>query len=175
MTRLYQIQDQVRTRTETIAAAHGNWPCRKGCDDCCRHLASVPRVTRNEWLLIESALDSALRERIRNSAQQTRPVVCPLLDTDSGACLIYEVRPVACRSYGFYAERGKVLGCHRIETLARESHDVIWGNHESLEERLDQLGPARELFEWLATASAETQSDPSSPRQSVSGQRDGPV
>jgi Fe-S-cluster containining protein len=156
MTRLYQIQEQVQTRTEEIAAAHGNWPCRKGCDDCCRHLASVPRVTRDEWLLMETALNANLRERIRDSAQKTRPVVCPLLDEESGACLIYAVRPVACRSYGFYAERDKVLGCHRIEALARGSHAVIWGNHEALDERLAQIGLTRELFEWLATESAGT-------------------
>ncbi|HVV47965.1 MAG TPA: YkgJ family cysteine cluster protein [Bryobacteraceae bacterium] len=174
MSRLYQIQERVRARTEEIAAAHGNWPCRKGCDDCCRRLASVPRVTRDEWLLMESAIDAlppgiaaVLRERIRDSARNTRPVICPLLDPDTGACLIYTARPVACRSYGFYAERDKVLGCHRIETLARESQDVIWGNHESLEERLAHLGPARELFEWLSRASAETRSDPSFPPASV--------
>jgi Fe-S-cluster containining protein len=174
MSRLYQIQDQVRARTEEMAAAHGNWPCRKGCDDCCRHLASVPRVTRDEWLLIERAIDglpagiaAVLRERIRDSAQKSRPVICPLLDEDTGACLIYTARPVACRSYGFYAERDKVLGCHRIETLAQESQDVIWGNHESLEERLDHLGSALELFEWLATASAGTRSDPSFPPASA--------
>jgi len=167
MMRLYQIQEQVRARTGEIAAAHGNWPCRRGCDDCCRHLASVPRVTRDEWQLMEPALNANLRERIRESARQTRPVVCPLLDEDSGACLIYAVRPVACRSYGFYAERDKVLGCHRIETVARESHDVVWGNHEALDARLAQLGPARELFDWLATESAETQSGPSSPPPSA--------
>ncbi|HEY4087139.1 MAG TPA: YkgJ family cysteine cluster protein [Bryobacteraceae bacterium] len=167
MTRLYQIQEQVRARTEEIAETHGDWPCRKGCDDCCRHLASVPRVTRDEWLLIDSAIDATLRERIRASAQNTRPVICPLLDEDSGACLIYAARPVACRSYGFYAERDKVLGCHRIETLAQESQDVVWGNHEILEERLARLGQARELFKWLATTSAEKQSDPSSPPPSA--------
>lgn len=167
MTRLYHIQEQVRARTEEIAASHGNWPCHKGCDDCCRRLASVPRVTRDEWLLIDSALNPVLRERIRASAQNSRPVICPLLDEDSGACLIYAMRPIACRSYGFYAEREKVLGCHRIETLAQESQDVVWGNHEALDERLAQLGPARELFEWLAIESEGKQSDPSSPPSSA--------
>ncbi|HVY91530.1 MAG TPA: YkgJ family cysteine cluster protein [Bryobacteraceae bacterium] len=156
MNRLYQIQEQVRERTEQIAAAHGNWPCRKGCDDCCRHLAAVPRVTKDEWLLIAGAIDAmpaplaeTIRGRLRKSAGSTRPIVCPLLDMDSGACLIYAARPVACRSYGFYAARDKVLGCHRIESLAGESSAIIWGNHEPLEERLNQLGPARELPEWL--------------------------
>jgi Fe-S-cluster containining protein len=156
MNRLYQIQEQVRERTAQVAAAHGDWPCRKGCDDCCRHLAAVPRVTGDEWLLIADAIDAlptplaqTVRARLRESAGSTRPVVCPLLDMDSGACLIYAARPVACRSYGFYAERDKVLGCHRIERLAQQSADIIWGNHEPLEERMSQFGAARELPEWL--------------------------
>ncbi|HVW07794.1 MAG TPA: YkgJ family cysteine cluster protein [Bryobacteraceae bacterium] len=157
MDRLYQIQEQVRDRAANVVEAHGDWPCRKGCDDCCRHLASVPRVTREEWLPIADAIDALpatavemVRARVRASAGAMRPVVCPLLDSDSGACLIYDARPVACRSYGFYAEREKVLGCHRIEVIAGESPEVVWGNHESLEERLRQMGPAHELWEWLA-------------------------
>lgn len=156
MTPLYQIQDDVRLRTEAMAAAHGNWPCRKGCDDCCRHLAAAPRVTAEEWVLIANAIgalppDAAdtVRQRVRDSAGATRPVVCPLLDCHSGTCLVYEARPVACRAYGFYAERRDVLGCSRIELLSRESNDIVWGNHAALEERLQQLGSSAELSVWL--------------------------
>jgi len=153
---LIQIQDEVYLRSGEIASAHGNWPCRKGCADCCRHLASEPRVSRDEWLLIDRALkalpaDTAdkARGRIRDSAGNPRPVLCPLLDSDSGACLVYEARPIACRAYGFYAERGDVLGCSRIESISRESPDIIWGNQLALEDRMRQLGPAMELSEWL--------------------------
>jgi len=156
MNQLYQIQTEVRLRVQATEAAHGSWPCRKGCDDCCRHLASAPRVTEAEWGLIARAIAALpastaglVRERIRDSAPLTRPVVCPLLDSDSGTCLIYEARPVACRAYGFYAERGDVLGCSRIEALARESTDIVWGNHPALEDRLQRLGPGAELFVWL--------------------------
>lgn len=156
MAALYEIQEQIRVRTEAIAAAHGDWPCRKGCDDCCRHLASAPRITREEWLPIASAIIGLpagiaddVRQRIRDSAEMERPVVCPLLDCGSGACLVYEVRPLACRAYGFYAERQLVLGCHQIETISRQSPDVIWGNHELLEERMNQSGPAAGLSAWL--------------------------
>lgn len=158
MTPLYQIQGDVRLRTEAIATTHGNWPCRKGCDDCCRQLAAAPRVTQQEWRLIAHAIgrlppDTAgtLRRRIRESAGAARPVVCPLLDCDSGTCLVYEARPVACRAYGFYAERRDVLGCSRIESVARESADIVWGNHAALEERLQRLGPSAELCAWLAS------------------------
>jgi Fe-S-cluster containining protein len=154
MTELIQIQNDVHLRTTEIAAAHGDWPCRKGCDDCCRHLAAIPRISREEWHPIAAAIDALpaadhVRQRIRDSAAQSRPVVCPLLDTDTGACLVYDVRPVACRAYGFYAERHQVLGCTRIESLAQESPGVIWGNHAALEDRLLQLGPAAELYTWL--------------------------
>jgi Fe-S-cluster containining protein len=158
VTLLVQIQDQVRGRCEEIAEAHGDWPCRKGCDECCRHLASVPRITREEWLPIANAIAAlpgdvaeSVRQRIRDSAGMTRPVVCPLLDTGSGACLVYQARPIACRAYGFYAEREGVLGCGRIESIARESSEVVWGNHAALEGRVAQLGPAAQLFEWLAS------------------------
>jgi Fe-S-cluster containining protein len=77
-------------------------------------------------------------------------VVCPLLDTSSGTCLVYEARPIACRAYGFYAEREYVLGCNRIESIAGQRPDVIWGNHAAMEEDVARLGPAASLAEWLA-------------------------
>ncbi len=140
MTLLYQIQEDVRSRAQAITSTCETWPCRKGCDDCCRRLASAPRVTRDEWQLIAAALEalpaataeSALR-RIHASASATRPVICPLLDEDSGTCLVYEARPVACRAYGFYAERESVLGCSRIEAMALQLPHVVWGNHAVLE------------------------------------------
>ncbi|MFL6415586.1 MAG: YkgJ family cysteine cluster protein [Bryobacteraceae bacterium] len=92
-----------------------------------------------------------LRQRIRDTASLSRPIVCPLLDTSSGACLVYDARPVACRAYGFYMERGDVLGCHRIETVAQQSPDVVWGNHLTLEEKLVALGQRAELHAWLAS------------------------
>ena len=77
-------------------------------------------------------------------------MTCPLLDTDSGTCLVYEARPVACRAYGFYAERQYVLGCSRIEWIAEQAPDVVWGNQAALEDRLDGLGPAEVLSFWIS-------------------------
>jgi Fe-S-cluster containining protein len=74
-----------------------------------------------------------------------------MLDTHSGSCLIYESRPIACRTYGFYVEGKSVLGCHRIESLAEEFPDVVWGNATALEDKLQHLGPAAELHRWLDT------------------------
>jgi Fe-S-cluster containining protein len=156
MSLLHQIQDAVHHRVQEIAGAHSDWPCRKGCDDCCRSLASVPLVSHSEWQSIAGSLDALpagiaelARRRIQASASASRPVVCPLLDTAAGACLVYDARPVACRAYGFYAERDYVLGCRRIESIAQRSPDVVWGNHPALEDRLRALGAAAPLPAWL--------------------------
>jgi Fe-S-cluster containining protein len=162
MTPLYQIQREIQLRTAETAAAHPDWPCRKGCDDCCRSLASVPRIAAAEWLPIARAIvalppatAAEVRRRIRDSAGASRPVVCPLLDLASGACLVYDARPLACRAYGFYAERDAVLGCRRIETLSLESPNIVWGNHSALEARVHRLGAAAELSVWLDTLAPE--------------------
>jgi len=155
---LCQIQQSVQLRTGEIAASHPAWPCRKGCDDCCRRLAAPPEISKAEWQLIAGALNAlppdtadSARRRIANSASASAPVVCPLLDTGSGACLVYEARPVACRAYGFYAEREYVLGCSRIESIAQQSGDVVWGNHAALEDRLLLLCEAEPLSHWLTS------------------------
>jgi uncharacterized protein len=152
MTGLYEIQRAVEHRSADIASTHGAWPCQKGCADCCRNLASQPKVSRPEWERIERAilelgapLSAVLRQRMRESTGK----VCPLLDEQAGVCRIYEARPIACRTYGFYSERDAILGCHRIESLAQESSDIIWGNHDSVLRDLDSLGPAKELAIWL--------------------------
>ena len=157
MAGLYQIQEAVRLRAQEITDTYAEWPCRKGCDDCCRNLASIPQVTSPEWELLAAALDAlplevaeGVRQRIRENAGRPRPVSCPLLDTRTGSCLVYQARPVACRAYGFYAERQYVLGCARIETLAGEGHGVVWGNHTALEERLQGLGTQAKLSEWMS-------------------------
>jgi Fe-S-cluster containining protein len=157
---LHQIQQEVHRRATAIEADHGAWPCRKGCADCCRGLAAEPRISEDEWLVLSAAIAklptaiaaSAL-QRIRQSAGQPRPVVCPLLDEASSSCLVYEARPIACRTYGFYAEREAVLGCHQIESLGEQSPGILWGNHAALNERLSQLGQARELSTWLESES----------------------
>lgn len=67
-------------------------------------------------------------------------------------CRIYEARPIACRTYGFYADRDGVLGCEKIAKIADEDRDVLWGNHEAVMRALTEIapGPTKSLLEWLA-------------------------
>lgn len=157
---LTQLHTDIDDRVALIRSAHADWPCAKGCDRCCRRLASVPALTAAEWTLLQDGLAALppaqldeIRRRVAALAEAAvRPVVCPMLDEASGACPVYLSRPVACRTYGFYIERDKGLYCHDIEAqeAAGELAGVVWGNHEAVDRRLATLGEARPLTEWFS-------------------------
>jgi hypothetical protein len=58
---------------------------------------------------------------------------------------------VACRTYGFYAQRDKGLYCKDIETRVADGalDDVVWGNHDAVDRQLAGLGESRGLTEWF--------------------------
>jgi Fe-S-cluster containining protein len=152
VSKLYQIDAAIDARASQIVTHHEGWPCRRGCADCCRSLAAVPTISAVEWQRMRAAyrqLPDAVRERVHAALASLddtkRPVVCPFLDPDNGACLIYDARPIRCRSYGFYAEREGVLGCQRIEAIAYSGAAVVWGNHAALDFELSRLTETKSL------------------------------
>lgn len=158
---LVRLHADIDARVRSIRASHPDWPCAKGCATCCRRLAEVPPLARAEWDLLREgilALPEALRREVTagigalaDSAE--RPIRCPLLDAQTGACRVYAYRPVACRSYGFYVQRGQGLYCTEIEyrVAAGDWADAIWGNQDAVDRRLAGLGDRRELPDWLRT------------------------
>lgn len=72
--------------------------CRAGCDACCRHLS----VFAIEAAALKEALDALPEteaELIRRKAGTATPEgACPLLH--DGLCLLYEARPIICRTHG---------------------------------------------------------------------------
>lgn len=160
MTTLTRIHLDIDARVASIRENHADWLCGKGCDNCCRRLAEVPQLTSVEWALLRQGLAALAPERLAEisrkmaalAEQNSRPLVCPLLDEASGACPVYAQRPVACRSYGFYVQRDLGLYCHDIEKLVAEGAlaDVVWGNHDVIDQQLGILGEKRPLTEWFA-------------------------
>lgn len=148
---LFQLREAVEARSQATLARYPDWPCRKGCDHCCRSLAQWPELSTFEWKQIETGL-RALPAEVRAKVEERRtarpagpPYPCPYLDAAAGACLIYEHRPIACRAYGFYVDdRGMGLYCGiiREKVEAGELDAVVWGNHAALEARVEAtLGP----------------------------------
>lgn len=149
---------EIDARVSDTRSAHAYWPCKEGCDLCCRSLPRLPTITEPEWRRLRVAierLDASTVERIRArlaSAPERGPLTCPLLDPERGACLVYEARPIACRTYGYYAERDAGLHCERVTRAIDEHGDgeaILWGNGEAILRELDEHGEASSLREWM--------------------------
>jgi Fe-S-cluster containining protein len=162
MNPLVQLHIDIDDRVKSILTDHTDWLCGKGCDGCCRQLARVPQITIAEWDLLREGLTELAPEQFKEIAKRmaaqplSRPVTCPLLDLTTGACPVYIHRPVACRTYGFYVQRDLGLYCHDIELKVTDGalSDVVWGNHDAVDQRLTALGESRPLTDWFAEWSA---------------------
>ncbi len=159
MSVLTQLHADVDRRVQSIRDGGAEWPRPKGCDRCCRRLAEIPSLTRAEWELLREGL-ATLPERQRAEIGQritalagstARPITCPFLDRDTGACPVYPFRPVACRTYGFYVQRDRGLYCDEIESrvAAGKLTHVVWGNHDAIDRSLAALGEVRPLTDWF--------------------------
>jgi Fe-S-cluster containining protein len=151
-------------RATALLDAHAGWPCRSGCDACCRRLARVPELTQLEWEPLARALRAlptaeqaaclraaeALEDHVRAHGERD-PLTCPLLDGERGLCRVYASRPLACRSYGFYAGRSHDAWCSKVAAHVAPVRDgLIFGNLDALERDLaDCGGPRRDLLSLL--------------------------
>jgi Fe-S-cluster containining protein len=159
VTPLIQLHNDIEDRVRSIRADRSDWLCGKGCDGCCHRLSDIPQLTGAEWELLREGLSILTPQRLEEinqamivlAGQSERPVVCPLLDQASGTCLVYDQRPVACRTYGFYVQRDLGLYCREIESRVASGRlsDVVWGNHDAVDQRLGTLGEVRSLTEWF--------------------------
>jgi Fe-S-cluster containining protein len=161
---LVSIEQTIDTRVAATLSTHHDWPCRPGCDRCCRHLAAIPEITKPEWQRLWAATDelpesarAEVVQRMRGLRSATYPFTCPLLDPLSGRCLTYQQRPLACRTYGFYIERGVGLYCDRIGSAVESGdlNDVVWGNQAGVDEKSAGLGARRSLVDWFTLDSSD--------------------
>ncbi len=157
---LLSLHVRLDERAASIRAQQPDWLCAKGCDRCCRQLAAIPELTRSEWDWLQAGLavlpDAQLAEfdlRMQElAARHERPVTCPFLERQSGACPVYVHRPVACRSYGFHVQRELGLYCDEIRQQVErgELAEVVWGNHDAVDQALAALGERETLTRWYA-------------------------
>jgi len=120
-------------------------------------------MTAAEWRRVDAAVAALepvalahVRARIAalRTVEPPGPVVCPYLDEAEGACRIYDSRPLACRTYGFYASREGPETCAIIdrELTERGASGAVWGNAEALAGDVARtLGPTIPFPEWHGT------------------------
>lgn len=152
----------IERRCSATREQHPFWPCAEGCAQCCRSLARLPEITAPEWERLRARLEAMpdeLRAAVgaRLDAESGEPgpgrgrVTCPMLDVERDACLVYDERPIACRTYGFYTERDAGLHCDRVTAAIERSgatDAVVWGNGEAIADDLRALGESRSLRAW---------------------------
>lgn len=125
-----------REMSEQLPATRRLLPvCQEGCAHCCHAtvFASTPEILRIASHLKETRTETELallRERARETSAQIAAMdldararaklPCPLLDTGTGRCSVYPVRPVACRAY----HSGDVATCKKAFD-AGEANPVI--------------------------------------------------
>lgn len=90
---------------EKTQAFRENCACKKGCDFCCSHAGRID-ITTLEGMQILAAVKAFPKPRQKRLAQALQKeirkrenkeiVPCPFL-MKNGACMIYSVRPFACR------------------------------------------------------------------------------
>jgi uncharacterized protein len=99
-------------------------PIERNCvrvKECCHFKLTgrTPYLTKGEALLAAKAL----RTTGRTQLPENPTGACPLLDSSSGNCLIYEARPFGCRTHfcaaagGPYARREVIDLIRKLETI----------------------------------------------------------
>lgn len=101
---LSQYREFAEKVSSSFAAIQNKYPkefqCKQACHECCQPNLSVNALERDairEFLLANPQRVEALRTTAKQGPFKGKR--CSLLSAE-GACLIYEARPVVCRSHG---------------------------------------------------------------------------
>jgi Fe-S-cluster containining protein len=109
---LHGLKEQDSFMEKAIREAGMTPTCKRGCSHCCSLLTTVHVL--EGLLLAEKALQlpdwRSVAMRARKASIMGRGIyakeeyfkkgiVCPLLNTDSNDCLLYEARPITCRQH----------------------------------------------------------------------------
>lgn len=110
-------------------------PIERNCvrvKECCQFKLTgrTPYLTKGEAFFAAKALRAAGRTQLPKNATGA----CPMLESVSGNCLIYESRPFGCRTH-FCAAAGGPVARHKVIDLIRRL--------EAIDVELDGSGPRR--------------------------------
>lgn len=159
---LQALDARIESRVQAIRGERDWWPCQRGCDHCCCNLAHPPELSLAEWERVDRAVvelpesaKATIAQKIDALLQQiaektlTASVACPYLNEQEGSCYIYDSRPIACRTYGFFVARHHDQYCNLIETQIhdREDHAVVWGNADAICNEVERISGKPISFE----------------------------
>jgi len=151
MSTINNLKHSIQTTIDNILLQYNNWPCNKGCDYCCNNIEHMPYLTieeiemLNEGIkLLDKHVIENIKVKIKNLNEHFTHFKCPFISSE-GHCLVYDHRPIACRTYGFYISninKSKGLFCYKIQELesSNKLNHIIWGNYNVISTQLESMG-----------------------------------
>lgn len=130
MSRLVELTTKVDAFFDRVAARHGDdMQCATGCSDCCHVRLTVTSVEATAIRTARATWAPDRRAALVANVTAAPADRCAALDP-TGRCLIYEVRPVVCRSHGAPIRMHEnslpvVQSCHRNFTHVTPDADCI--------------------------------------------------
>lgn len=122
-------------------------PIERNClrrTECCHFKLTgrTPYLTKGEAILAAKAL----RATGRKSLPENSDGACPMLDRKTGNCLIYDARPLGCRTHFCAAAGGPIARREVVDLIRRLEHVdlALNGNgprtlQEAVAEALEEL------------------------------------
>jgi Fe-S-cluster containining protein len=126
MNRQASLSDKIQAALAEVRNVYGDLaqrPIARNClrqTECCqfKRTGRTPYLTKGEALLAATAL----RASGRKSLPQKDDGSCPMLQRETGNCLIYEDRPFGCRTHFCAAAGGPVARRDVIDLIRRLEH-----------------------------------------------------
>lgn len=118
MSRYADVANKVDAFFTRVTDRHpGDMQCKSGCSDCCAVRLSVTAAEGDAIRDFLAGCSSDRRATLVANARSAPPDRCAALDP-AGRCLIYDARPIVCRSHGVpirmtTASLPVVQACHR--------------------------------------------------------------
>jgi len=116
--------EAILTEVRSVYAELAQRPIQRNClqrTECCQFqlTGKIPQLTRGEALLAAQTF----RATGRKTLPQRPDGACPMLQADTGKCLIYAARPFGCRTH-FCQTAGGPIGRHEVLPLIRRLEKI---------------------------------------------------
>lgn len=85
-------------KIDALLSGLPTFKCKEGCFDCCGPV-ELSRLEYMRCIQASGRTAEDVRQQMQNNIKQGN-YLCPLLDTKTGRCTVYEVRPAICRLFG---------------------------------------------------------------------------
>jgi hypothetical protein len=121
-------------KIDALLSTIPTFQCKEGCFDCCGPV-ELSRLEYMRCVQASGRTAEEVRQQMQNNLKQGI-YLCPLLDTETKKCTVYEVRPAICRLFG--AVKNQLLCPHGY---APESSALLSdGQAREILRKVEELG-----------------------------------